>query len=71
MAAGMPDLALANLPLNCPRCGKTLSYIGARTPAGDAVADSEAADDLTVYLYRCIEHGPFRLSRDIPLLPGA
>lgn len=62
--------SLANLPLNCPRCGKPMRYLRARTPDGTLVADSEAADVTTVYIYSCGEHGPFRFSRDIPVRPG-
>lgn len=62
---------LANLPLNCPRCGKSMRYERARTPDGALVADSDAADVTTVYIYSCAEHGPFRFSRDIPGRPGA
>jgi hypothetical protein len=60
----------AALPLNCPRCGTPLRYVGARTPSGEILADPEATDDTTVYVYQCAGHGPFHLSRSIPLLPG-
>ncbi len=62
---------LANLPLNCPRCGQKLRYLRARTAAGEMIADSDAADDTTIYVYHCATHGPFQFSRDIPLRPGS
>ncbi len=68
---GEPASDLANLPLNCPRCGKPMRYLRARTPDGNLVADRDAADYSTVYIYSCAEHGPFRFSRDIPVRPGA
>lgn len=48
-----------------------MRYERARTPEGETIADLQAANDSTVYVYRCFEHGPFRFSRDIPVRPGA
>ena len=61
---------LAGLPLNCPKCGRAMRYERARTPEGETIADLQAANDSTVYVYRCFEHGPFRFSKDIPVRPG-
>jgi hypothetical protein len=61
---------LANLPLNCPHCGKPMRCVRVRTPDGTLVANSEAAD-VTVYIYSCANTAPFRFSRDIPVRPGA
>jgi hypothetical protein len=52
---------LADLPLNCPRCGRPLRYVRARTPDGRTLLPEEAATPATVYIYYCFEHGPFRL----------
>ncbi len=69
MMQGAPDLA--NLPLNCPKCGRPMRYVRARTLEGDTVADQQAANESTVYIYRCAEHGPFQFSPDIPVRPGS
>lgn len=67
----MAEPNLAGLPLNCPRCGRPMRYLRARTPTGEAVADSEGATASTIYIYQCAEHGPFQFSRDIPVRPGS
>jgi hypothetical protein len=48
-----------------------MRYVRARTPEGETIADSQAANDSTVYVYQCFEHGPFRFSKDIPVRAGA
>jgi hypothetical protein len=65
-----PAPHLGHLPLNCPKCGQCLIYVRARNGAGYTIADSNAVDEHTVYVYHCARDGPFRFSRTIPVRAG-
>jgi hypothetical protein len=57
---------LADLPLNCPRCGRRMRYLHVRNTDG-SIIDEAIATDADVHVYLCPEHGRFDFSRDIPL----
>jgi hypothetical protein len=63
------DDDLANLPLNCPRCGQPMRYLHARA-ADDPSARSQAAAAPAVFVYHCFDHGPFHVGHNTPLRPG-
>jgi hypothetical protein len=62
--------SLAHLPLNCPRCGRAMRYVLARSADGQTLPNAEATAS-SIYIYQRAEHGPFRFSLDILLQPGA
>jgi hypothetical protein len=61
---------LADLPLNCPRCGRRMRYLHVRTADGKII-DAATATDADIYVYQCAEDGQFHFSRDIPVRAGA
>jgi hypothetical protein len=60
---------LADLPLNCPRCGRRMRYLHVRAADG-RIIDVAIATDADVHVYQSPEHGPFHFSRDIPVRTG-
>jgi hypothetical protein len=65
----MPE-NLANLPLNCPRCGQRMRFLLVETADGRTI-DPTIATDADIHVYRCAVHGRFHFSRDIPVRAGA
>ena len=61
---------LADLPLNCPRCGQRMRFLHARTADG-TIIDMLVATDADIHVYQCAVHGRFHFSRDIPVRAGA
>ena len=62
--------SLADLPLNCPRCGQRMRYLHVRTADG-RIIDLKIATEADIHVYQCAEHGRFHFSRDIPVRAGA
>jgi len=59
---------LADLPLNCPRCGQRLRFSHVTSKDGRMI-DVVAAIDTDIHVYECSQHGRFQFSRDIALKP--
>jgi hypothetical protein len=59
---------LADLPLNCPRCGQRLRFSYVTSKDGRKI-DVSAATDRDIHMYECWQHERFQFSRDIPLKP--
>ena len=59
---------LADLPLNCPRCGQRLRFSSVTSKDGRPI-DVSAATDTDIHVYECSQDGRFQFSRDMPLKP--
>jgi hypothetical protein len=53
---------LANLPVNCPRCGQPMQFSYVRGADG-GIIEIENATEADVHVYRCARHGCFQFRR--------
>ena len=52
-----------HLPMNCPLCGTALAYLGTLT-IESRDPPTEPTEFVDVYVYRCLDHGMFRLANE-------